>query len=65
MNGINKAAQELGRRGGKKSAEKRLGGMTKEERSALMSRVRLSPAQSKKLDKMAQESVDNLNKNVE
>ena len=65
MNGINKAAQELGRRGGKKSIEKRFAGKTEKEISDIMRRARLSPEERKDLDKMAQEAVDNLNKNVE
>jgi len=39
---LTKIAQQLGSRGGKKSAESRLGGMTKEQRSGLMRKVRLS-----------------------
>ena len=35
-----KIAQQLGSRGGKKSAESRLGGMTKEQRSEAMRNVR-------------------------
>lgn len=58
------AASLMGKKGGKASAEKRLGGLTSAERSQLMRDVRLSPEQRKKFDKMAQESVDNLNKNV-
>lgn len=44
--------------------EKRLGGLTATEQSQLMRDVRLSPEQKKIADKMAQEMVDNLNKNV-
>lgn len=65
MNKTSQAAAHLGRMGGKKSVEKRLGGKTDKEISDLMRRVKLSPEQNKSLDKMVQESVDNLNKNVD
>lgn len=65
MNKISQAASHMGKIGGKKSVEKRLGGKTKEEIAEIMRGVRLSPEQNKILDKMVQESVDNLNKNVE
>ncbi len=42
MKEINEAARALGKLGGKKSAEARLGGKTKEQKSELMRRVRLS-----------------------
>lgn len=64
MNKTSQAASHMGKIGGKASAEKRLGGLTAAERSQLMRDVRLSPAQKKVAAKMAQEMVDNLNKNV-
>ena len=64
MNKTSQAASHLGKLGGKKSAEKRFSGKTKEEISAIMRKARLSPDQKKKAGQMAQEMVDNLNKNV-
>lgn len=58
------AAKFLGRLGGTKSAEKRLGGLTKEERSDLMRKVRLSPKQRKEVEGYLQDMVENLNNNV-
>jgi hypothetical protein len=58
------AAKFLGRIGGTKSAEKRLGGLTKEERSELMRKVRLSPKQREEVMIGLQAMVDNLNNNV-
>lgn len=54
----------LGRLGGKKSAEKRLSHLSKEERSALMRKVRLTPEQDARFTAGLQGMVDNLNKNA-
>lgn len=64
MNNTSKFAAELGRRGGQKSAEKRLGGLTKQERSDLMRRVRLSKEEDASFRKGLTGMVDNLNKNA-
>ena len=56
----NKHAQILGRLGGKKSAEVRLGGLTKEQKSELMRKVRLTPRQKKEVDLMMGESIKSL-----
>ena len=73
MKNINKFAAELGRRGGVKSVEKRLGGMTPEERSAHMRELRMTPlARAAKMtpenkalfESGLQGMVDNLNKNA-
>lgn len=57
-------AKQLGSRGGKKSAEVRLGGLTKEQKSELMRKVRLTPRQKKEVGTMVKGMVKNLNKNV-
>ncbi|MGB5018198.1 MAG: hypothetical protein WBO66_00530 [Candidatus Moraniibacteriota bacterium] len=44
--------------------EELIAGMTAAERHQLMLDVRLTPEQRKIADRMAQESVDNLNRNV-
>lgn len=54
-------AKQLGSRGGKKSAEVRLGGLTKEQKSELMRKVRYSKKEIKELDSMAEELVKGLN----
>lgn len=56
--------QEMARKGGKASANKRLGGKTKSEVSRIMRRVRLSKVQETKFKQSVQEVVNNLNKNV-
>jgi len=54
-------ARQLGSVGGKKSAEVRLGGLTKEQKSELMRKVRYSKKETKELDYMAEELVKGLN----
>lgn len=44
--------------------ERLFGGKTDAEIKELMAKVKLSPEQRKEFDKMAQEMVDNLNRNV-
>ena len=56
--------QEMARKGGKASANKRLGGKTQSEVSQIMRRVRLSKKQKKEFKKMVQSTVDSLNSNV-
>lgn len=56
--------QEMARKGGKASANKRLGGKTQSEVSQIMRRVRLSKVQETKFKQSVQEVVNNLNKNV-
>lgn len=68
MNLLNKAAKLMGKKGGLKSAESRLGNMTAEE-SVEMRRIRLynqryTPEEQKEMDEMGDEFVANLNKNV-
>jgi len=66
-NKLSKFASAMGKVGGKKSAEKRLGGMTEKEISEMMARIRIkqSTPEFKKFVKDAgQAFVDNLNKNV-
>jgi hypothetical protein len=57
-------ARQLGSRGGKKSVESRFKGLTKEQKSELMRKVRLTPRQKKEVDLMVNSMVKNLNKNV-
>ena len=64
MKNVSKFAAELGRRGGNKSAESRLGGLSPEERSAMMRRVRMTKEQKAKFEKGLDGMVDNLNKNT-
>ena len=64
MKKINKAAQALGKLGGKASVKSRFKGKTKKEISEAMRKVRLTPKENKEFDEMAQEIVDNLNSNV-
>ena len=45
--------------------ERLFGGKTDAEIKELMAKVKLSPEQRKEFDKMAQEAVDNLNRNVQ
>lgn len=56
------AAVMLGRAGGKKSVESRFKNMTKEEKSAFMRKVRLTPKQEKEVDAMANDVVESLRK---
>lgn len=55
-------AQELGKLGGKKSVEVRLGGLTKEQKSELMRKVRYSKKQIEESDIMAEEFVNAINR---
>lgn len=61
MGKINKAASEMGKKGGKKSAEKRFEDMTKEEISEEMRKIRNGYTNKKERDRMAQDFVDGLN----
>lgn len=62
--------KEFARLGGNASVKKRFGGKSKEEISQQMARVRLAqfhkltPEEELETQQMAQEAVDNLNKNV-
>lgn len=64
MNKLSKIAQQLGKLGGKKSAQSRFSGKSKDEISELMRKVRLSKQDSKDFQKTLSGFVDNLNKNV-
>lgn len=59
---IKEMAKKLGSKGGKKSAEIRMSGMTKEQKSELMRKVRLSKEEKKIFEKGLQGMIDNLNK---
>ena len=64
---LSKIASILGKKGGQESARKRFAGMTDEEISEAMSYVRTTKyteEDRKEIREMAQEFVDNLNKNV-
>lgn len=58
-------AKQLGSSGGKKSAEKRLGGKTPEERSRIMSNVRLSKEAKRKMDIVENAFMKSLKENSE
>ncbi|MFA5095678.1 MAG: hypothetical protein WC447_03415 [Candidatus Paceibacterota bacterium] len=57
-----KIAKQLGSKGGKKSAQVRFSGLTKEQKSELMRKVRLTPRQKKEVDLMMNESIESLRK---
>ena len=60
-----KTIQEVTSKAGKASAEKRLGGLTQEERSALMRKVRMSKEEKAEFEKGLDGMVNNLNKNAQ
>jgi hypothetical protein len=59
---INKAASELGKKGGKKSVESRFKGKSKKQISEIMRKVRYSKTDSKKMAKHGDQFVTGLNK---
>ena len=61
---ISNIAKQFAKHGGKKSAQSRFAGKSKEEISEIMRKVRMSSEQKKKVDVMVQGMVDNLNQNV-
>jgi hypothetical protein len=63
MNKTSQAASLMGKVGGKKSAEKRLGHLSKEQASELMRKVRMTPKERVQFESGLQGMVDNLNKN--
>lgn len=54
-------AKQLGSRGGKKSAEVRLGGLTKEQKSELMRKVRYSKKNKEEIKVHSKEYIKALN----
>lgn len=64
MKKINKFAQQLGKMGGKKSAQSRLNGKSKAEISEMMRKLRYTKEQRVKIKEMSKEMVAALNKNV-
>lgn len=61
---LDKVASELGRIGGKKSAQSRFKGKSKKQISNIMRKVRYSKKDHKVMDKMTKEFVSNLNEGV-
>jgi len=57
-------AKQLGSRGGKKSVEVRLGGLTKEQKSEIMRKVRLSFKELENFKQGAEKMVNNMQKNI-
>jgi len=64
MNILKNIVKMLGKKGGQKSAEVRLGHLTDEEISVEMRKIRYSKEQIKKMDQHGKEFVENLNRNV-
>lgn len=58
------AAKFLGRLGGKKSVESRLGGKTKEERSEIMRSIRLTKKEAKEFNVGAKSMIEQMNKSI-
>ena len=57
-------ASEMGKKGGKRSAESRFEGKTKEEISEIMRKVRYSKQEREEIKKMGKELVNGINENV-
>lgn len=62
---LSKIAQQLGKKGGKKSVESRFGGKTKSEISEIMRKVRLTKSEKAEFSEMVDESIENLKRNIE
>jgi hypothetical protein len=65
MKNMSDLATEFGRRGGKKSAEKRLSNLSKEEISEKMRKIRLSREEKKKFQEEAEDMVASLNSSMQ
>jgi len=57
-------ASEMGKKGGRLSAEKRLGGMTKEQKSEHMRSIRYSKVQRDKFEKMDKSALSALKEGI-
>jgi hypothetical protein len=65
MKNMSDLATEFGRRGGKKSAEKRLSNLSKKEISEKMRKIRLSREEKKKFQEEAEDMVASLNSSMQ
>jgi hypothetical protein len=64
MENITSAASQLGKLGGKKSAESRFAGKSKEDISEMMRKVRLTPQESEEFDVAVAAMVEDMRKNI-
>ncbi len=64
MENLSNIAAQLGKRGGKKSAESRFAGRSMEEVSAIMRSLRLTPKQDKEVTASIEAMAENMRKNI-